>query len=112
MSVLAEVETAPDVMEATVNYVANNGEHLFTYTGAPGSNDRRRGGTFDPRQVKMHNGRLEVDRFKLDRDGFRFVDHRCSLRRVMRRDNQDVHILFLRHSGFVEGGVGARHTIG
>jgi hypothetical protein len=48
---------------------------LFTYTGAPGSNDRRRGGTYDPRQVKMHNGRLEVDRFVLDRDGFRFVAH-------------------------------------
>ena len=70
---LAEVETAPDVIEATVNYVENNGERLFTYTGEPGSNDRRRGGTYDPRQVKIHNGRLEVDRFKLERDGFRFV---------------------------------------
>jgi hypothetical protein len=75
MAQLAEIETVPDTIEATVNYVANNGERLFTYTGAPGSNDRRRGGTFDPRTVKMHNGRLEVDRFKLDRDGFRFVRH-------------------------------------
>ena len=73
MSALAEIETAPDVIEATVNYVENNGEKLFTYTGEPGSNDQRRGGTFDPRQVKIHNGRLEVDRFELERDGFRFV---------------------------------------
>ena len=80
MSVLAEVENAPDVLEATVNYVENNGERLFTHTGEPGSNDRRRGGTYDPRQVKIHNGRLEVDRFKLDRDGFRFVDHPTEMR--------------------------------
>ena len=75
MSALAEIETAPDVIEATVNYVENNGEKLFTYTGAPGSNDKRTGGTYDARRVKIHNGRLEADRFKLDRNGFRFVPH-------------------------------------
>ena len=73
MSAIAEVETVPDVIEATVNYVQNNGEKLFTYTGAPGGNDKRQGGSYDPRTVKMHNGRLETDRFVLDRDGFRFV---------------------------------------
>ena len=73
MSAIAEVETVPDVIEATVNYVQNNGEKLFTYTGAPGGNDQRQGGSYDPRTVKMHNGRLETDRFVLDRDGFRFV---------------------------------------
>jgi hypothetical protein len=80
MSALAEVETVPDVIEATVNYVQNNGEKLFTYTGAPGGNDRRQGGTYDPRTVKMHNGRLETDRFMLDRDGFRFVPHPTKMR--------------------------------
>ena len=80
MSALAEVETVPDVIEATVNYVQNNGERLFTYTGAPGGNDRRQGGTYDPRTVKMHNGRLETDRFVLDRDGFRFVPHPTKMR--------------------------------
>ena len=49
MSAIAEVETVPDVIEATVNYVQNNGEKLFTYTGAPGGNDKRTGGTYDPR---------------------------------------------------------------
>jgi hypothetical protein len=80
MSGIAEVETVPDVIEATVNYVDNNGERLFTYTGAPGSNDKRSGGQYDPRTVKMHNGRLETDRFKLDRDGFRFVPHPTKMR--------------------------------
>ena len=80
MSAIAEIETVPDVIEATVNYVENNGERLFTYTGAPGSNDKRSGGQYDPRTVKMHNGRLETDRFKLDRDGFRFVPHPTKMR--------------------------------
>ena len=80
MSALAEVETVPDVIEATVNYVQNNGEKLFTYTGAPGGNDKRQGGSYDPRTVKMHNGRLETDRFVLDRDGFRFVPHPTKMR--------------------------------
>src|SRR4051812_48324709 len=59
---LAELETAPDVVEATVNYINNNGERLFTFTGGPGSTDKRSGGQPDPHKVKMHNGRLEVDR--------------------------------------------------
>lgn len=80
MSAIAEVETVPDVIEATVNYVQNNGEKLFTYTGAPGGNDKRSGGTYDPRTVKIHNGRLETDRFVLDRDGFRFVGHPTRMR--------------------------------
>jgi hypothetical protein len=80
MSAIAEVEAVPDVIEATVNYVQNDGERLFTYTGAPGSNDKRSGGHYDPRTVKMHNGRLETGRFKLDRDGFRFVPHPTKMR--------------------------------
>ena len=32
-------------------------------------------GTPDPQTVVMHNGRLRADRFTLDGDGFRFVDH-------------------------------------
>ena len=80
MSAIAEVETVPDVIETTVNYIQNNGEKLFTYTGAPGGNDKRQGGSYDPRTVKMHNGRLETDRFVLDRDGFRFVGHPTKMR--------------------------------
>ncbi len=80
MSAIAEVETVPDVIEATVNYIQNNGEKLFTYTGVPGGNDKRQGGSYDPRTVKLHNGRLETDRFVLDRDGFRFVGHPTKMR--------------------------------
>ena len=52
----ADPETTPAV-EATLNYIHNTGEKLFTYTGGPGSLDVRTGGTLDPQRVTIHNGR-------------------------------------------------------
>jgi hypothetical protein len=75
MVAVLEQETAPDTIEATVNYINNNGEKLFTYTGGPGSLDVRTGGAVDPRQVTIRNARLATDRFALEREGFRFVRH-------------------------------------
>jgi hypothetical protein len=72
---MVEQQTAPATTEATLNYVANTGEKIFTYTGGPGSTDRRSGGTQDPRQVVIRNGRPYASGFALDRDGFRFVRH-------------------------------------
>jgi hypothetical protein len=72
---LAEQDTAPETIQATVNYIDNNGEKLFTYTGGPGSLDVRTGGTVDPHVVTIRNARRAGDKFALDRDGFRFVRH-------------------------------------
>jgi hypothetical protein len=75
MTQLAELDAAPDTIQATVNYIENDGTELFTYTGGPGSLDVRSGGKPDPHTVTMHNGRPHVKRFTLEGDGFRFVDH-------------------------------------
>jgi hypothetical protein len=75
MVAVIEQETIPEAIEATVNYIHDNGEQLFTYTGGPGSLDVRTGGTPDPRRVTIRNARLSGDRFALDREGFRFVRH-------------------------------------
>ena len=75
MVAVLQQETAPEAIEATVNYIADTGEKLFTYTGGPGSLDVRTGGTVDPRQVAIHNARLATDTFALEHDGFRFVRH-------------------------------------
>jgi hypothetical protein len=80
MSELAELDTAPDTIEATINYIVNDGSKLFTYTGGPGSLDVRTGGQPDPHTVVIHNGRPHVGRFALERDGFRFVDHPTKMR--------------------------------
>ena len=70
----ADPETVPAI-EATLNYVKNTGEKLFTYTGGPGSLDVRTGGTVDPQRVTIRNGRRDAKGFTLDRNGFRFVPH-------------------------------------
>jgi hypothetical protein len=75
MVAVIEQETIPDAIEATVNYIHDNGEKLFTYTGGPGSLDVRTGGTPDSRRVTIRNARPPGDRFALDREGFRFVRH-------------------------------------
>jgi len=71
-----EQRSAPETIEATLNYIVNNGEKLFTATGEAGSLDvRSSGGALDPRRVAIHDGRPHAGDFVLDRDGFRFVRH-------------------------------------
>jgi hypothetical protein len=72
---IADQQTAPDSVEVTLNYIVDTGEKIFTVTAGPGGTDVRSGGTVDPRQVVMHNGRPKADRFSLEREGFRFVRH-------------------------------------
>jgi hypothetical protein len=74
MVLALEQETAPDAIEATLSYIVDDGTRIFTETGGAGSTDRRYGGTPDPRQVTIHNGRI-ADGFVLEREGFRFVRH-------------------------------------
>jgi hypothetical protein len=63
----------PEAIEATLDYIVDDGTKVFTETGAPGANDRRSGGKPDPRRVTLRNGRRRD--FMLERNGFRFVRH-------------------------------------
>jgi hypothetical protein len=72
---IAEQDTMPDTIEATVNYLLDTGEMPVTYVAVPGSADTRSSSTLDPRRVTIRNGRPQADRFTLDRNGFRFVRH-------------------------------------
>ena len=60
MSQVLERTPAPeaiDKIEATLNYIENDGNKIFTITAGPGGTDVRSGGTPDPRRVTIHNGR-------------------------------------------------------
>src|SRR5438034_4063865 len=70
-----ERETVNEAIEATLNYVLDNGEKIFTQTAAPGATDVRSGGALDPRRVTIRNARLQPEPFVLDRNGFRLVRH-------------------------------------
>ena len=75
MSQTAELDVAPDTIEATLNYIVDDGSKLFTVVATPGARDGRSGGTPDPRRVTIHNGRPHANDFVLERNGFRFVYH-------------------------------------
>jgi hypothetical protein len=70
-----EQDAMPDAVEATLNYIVETGEQIFTQTTTPGSLDVRSGGQRDPRHVTVRNGRPYAGRFALEREGFRFVRH-------------------------------------
>src|ERR1700674_191929 len=75
MAETAELELAPDTVEATLNYIVDDGSKVFTIVASPGGSDTRSGGTPDPRRVVIHNGRPQAKDFVLERNGFRFVGH-------------------------------------
>ena len=71
----AELDTAPETIEATLSYLASDADKLVTYVAAPGGRDQRIGGAGETRHVALHNGRLNAERFEFERAGFRFVPH-------------------------------------
>src|ERR1700727_3315834 len=71
----AATDLAPDTIEATLNYIVDDGNKVFTIVASPGGSDTRSGGTPDPRRVVIHNGRPHTADFALERNGFRFVRH-------------------------------------
>jgi hypothetical protein len=72
---ILEPEIAADAIEATLNYIVDDGTKIFTETAAPGGADVRTGGKPDPRQVTIRNGRRHARDFTLERNGFRFIRH-------------------------------------
>jgi len=75
-----EQDAMPETIEATLNYLMDTGEPVFTQTAAPGDLDVRTGGRQDPRRVTIRNGSLYAAQFVLDRDGFCFVRHDTKVR--------------------------------
>jgi hypothetical protein len=75
MTQVFEPETVPDAIEATLNYIVNDGTKIFTETAAPGGTDVRTGGKPDPRRVTIRNGRHHARGFTLDHNGFHLIRH-------------------------------------
>jgi hypothetical protein len=76
MAELAELDTAPPALDATLSYFVDTDAMPVTIVAAPGETDKRLGGGgSEPHQVTLHNGRLHLSEFALERTGFRFVDH-------------------------------------
>ena len=51
MAETAELDVAPDTIEATLNYIVDDGKPVFTIVATPGKSDTRSDATPDPRRV-------------------------------------------------------------
>ena len=78
MAQSAELEIAPDTIEADLIYLAK-AEKLVTYVAKPGGVDEREGGQSETHRVKLRNGRPLADRFEFELEGFRFLPHRTEV---------------------------------
>jgi hypothetical protein len=79
MADIAELDTAPETIEASLIYLADTGEKLVTQVADPGGRDQRQGGGNETHQVKIRNGRPLAGRFEFEREGFRFVPNRTQV---------------------------------
>lgn len=70
---LAELDTAPETIEANLVYLAGTADRLVTHVAKPGGRDERIGGDSEAHRVRIHNGRPLAERFEFEREGFRFV---------------------------------------
>jgi hypothetical protein len=86
MADVAELDTAPATIEATLNYLLDTGEAPWTYSGGDGSTEVRSGGERDPHKVTIRNGRPHANEFTLERSGFRFVRHDTAMKDFLDRD--------------------------
>jgi hypothetical protein len=86
MADVAELDTAPATIEATLNYLLDTGEAPWTYSGGDGSTEVRSGGERDPHKVTIRNGRPHAGEFTLERSGFRFVRHDTAMKDFLDRD--------------------------
>jgi hypothetical protein len=76
MSDVAELDTAPQTIEASLNYYLDTGETPISLVAGPGGIDRRlSGGQSEAHRMVLRNGRLMADKFDIEKHGFRFVHH-------------------------------------
>jgi hypothetical protein len=107
---LAELDTAPETIEAMLSYFVDTEEMPITLVGEPGGSDRRvGGGASEPRRVVIRNGRLAAGDFTLERNGFRFVRH--DTRVVDFFDEDEIRrVYYPEMEALVKGESGARRV--
>ena len=110
MAQIAELDTAPETIEASLIYLATGADKLVTTVAAPGGRDERSGGGSETHRVTMHNGRPHADRFEFEREGFRFVDHHTKVADFF-DETQVRRVYYPECEALIKGVSGARRVV-
>ena len=81
-------------MFVEIPYTLNNGEKLVNETFGSDDLSRKREGTLDPRPMPMENGRPLAESFKLEVNGFVFVEHKTAMKNFF--DAQELKSVYYR----------------
>ena len=73
-------------MQASIPYTAATGEKLVNETFGPNNIHRKTSGTQESHEVEVRDGRPLADTFKLDENGFTFVEHKTAVRDFLDAD--------------------------
>src|SRR5690348_13854495 len=106
----AELERPPDQIEATLNYIVDDGSKVFTIVAGPGGSDTRSGGKPDPRRITIHNGRPHASDFVLERHGFRFVRHDTKMKEFYDED-EIRRVYYPEMEALIKAESGARRVV-
>jgi hypothetical protein len=80
MNQAIQTRSAPDAVTAEIPYTPETAEKLINETFGPGNIHRRRSGPVDMHPMPVRNGRLATAEFSLERNGFRFVEHKTAVK--------------------------------
>jgi hypothetical protein len=89
----APQETAAQT-RVEIPYTRNTGEKLVNETFGEGDISRRKTGALDMRTMPMENGRPMAASFKLEKNGFVFVDHQTAVKNFF--DEQELKAVYYR----------------
>ncbi len=77
-----------------IPYTPNNGEKRINETFGPGDISRRKTGALDMRPMPVENGRPLAATFKLEKNGFVFVEHKTAVKDFF--DEEELKLVYYR----------------
>jgi hypothetical protein len=75
MASVISSDLSPDTVRATVQFTVDTGETPVSLVQEAGHGSDRRSGTYEEREITIHNGRPIADRLDLDRQGFILMNY-------------------------------------
>lgn len=70
---MADVQTADRTVRGILQFTIDTGETPVTRVGDGGGRNDPKTGAYETREIVVHDGRPEADRFDLETDGFKFM---------------------------------------
>ena len=103
-------DPAPEFVEAEVRYVIDDGTPPYRYIDWPEMDHKARPPAYEPRRVKIRNGRLPGEKFALAAHGFTLVEHRTEMKDFFDED-EILRVYYPETEALIKAESGARRVL-